>query len=115
MFTHQPAQGRVALALADAQHFGKLAVQVRADGHVRVHEEPLIRFEMIGQRQRDRVAGAFEDFDMQVAVPGHSRTKAPVETLEFGNQTQEPEVIALIQGHKTDEATWLRDRFRDQV
>ena len=115
MLEHESPQGRMPLPGANSHDLGQLAVQISPHRHVRIHKQPVVRLEVIGKRQRQRVATAFENLDMQVALPGHPGTKTAIQAAHFGYQAQQTQIVALIQRHQPDKTPGLRDGLRDKM
>ena len=115
MFVDDFAQCRMSLAIANSHRLGKLAVQVCPDSHIGIHEQAIVHLQVVRQGQRDRVAAAFENLHMQIAIPDYTGSKTAVQAIEFGQQPEQPQVVAFVKRHEAHEAARLRDRLWNQV
>ena len=109
------AKPGMTLGFIDAHRFCQLTVEVDADRHIRIYQQPLIGFQVIRQRERDRVATTFQYFDMQVAVTSYARSKTAIEPCDFRDEPQETQVVAFVKRHQADEAAWLYYGLRNQM
>jgi len=115
VFVDESSQRDVALLSADDHGFGQLAVQIGPYRDIGIDEQTIIGLQMVSQRQRDRVATALENIDVQVTVAGNTRAKAAIESVNLRNQSQKSQVVTFIKRHQTDKATWLYNRLWNQM
>lgn len=105
----------MSLLFAYRQNLGKLTIQIDTDHQIGIDKQAFVDRQMVGQRQRHCIAATLDDLDMQVASPGNPRSKATIEAIDLGDQTQQSEKITFVERHQTDEAFRPDYSFWDQM
>src|SRR5690606_34526216 len=99
---------RMAMPARARLDFREPRVMVDADLQIRIRDGSARLVEQIGQRKRRRIPTPLARHEMQRAVAIDFRDERTAYAQQVRHEPREPDVVALVQGHQTDEATRTR-------